>query len=310
MQALHEESFAGWSAAAASFSAQLPNVALPGAARALQEYGTQSAQDQAAMQAATALGALHEATDKLTQAFLDLPAHLQELLTATVSGFNSAFSGAVMAHATSGVEYRRGITNAIGGQFRSAGTRGLDTALQLGEGGLLSKLGKGAKPTGSASDPLWVRLAAGAAAVSGAGELLSSTGAGSLLLAAMGARGPAGTSGAGAGNPLSTMMPALTALIPHFAAGGPIPSNMPSLVGENGPELFMPSTAGRIVPNNALGGGGGDTHLHIDARGATDPAAVEFAVNRAINRAMRQVPAMAIGAVRSYNRARPGTSKV
>jgi hypothetical protein len=35
---------------------------------------------------------------------------------------------------------------------------------------------------------------------------------------------------------------------------------MPSLVGENGPELFVPNRSGTIIPNNqlssALGGGG------------------------------------------------------
>ena len=34
-----------------------------------------------------------------------------------------------------------------------------------------------------------------------------------------------------------------------FANGGRPPTNMPSVVGENGPELFMPDTAGTIVSN-------------------------------------------------------------
>jgi hypothetical protein len=40
--------------------------------------------------------------------------------------------------------------------------------------------------------------------------------------------------------------------IPGFAAGGSISG--PAIVGERGPELFMPSGSGRIVPNNQLGG--------------------------------------------------------
>jgi lambda family phage tail tape measure protein len=39
---------------------------------------------------------------------------------------------------------------------------------------------------------------------------------------------------------------------PAFAAGGEPPVNMPSLVGENGPELFVPRTAGTIISNNQL----------------------------------------------------------
>lgn len=38
------------------------------------------------------------------------------------------------------------------------------------------------------------------------------------------------------------------------AAGGPVSGGLPYLVGENAPELFVPSTSGRIVPMNNLGG--------------------------------------------------------
>jgi hypothetical protein len=42
------------------------------------------------------------------------------------------------------------------------------------------------------------------------------------------------------------------------AAGGPVSANTPYVVGEKGPELFMPNTAGKIVPNGgSIGGGGG-----------------------------------------------------
>jgi len=41
-----------------------------------------------------------------------------------------------------------------------------------------------------------------------------------------------------------------------FANGGNPPLNQPSIVGERGPELFVPQSAGKIVPNHALGLGG------------------------------------------------------
>ena len=47
-----------------------------------------------------------------------------------------------------------------------------------------------------------------------------------------------------------------------FAGGGDPPVGQPSLVGENGPELFIPKQAGTIIPNNQLAnamGGGGQT---------------------------------------------------
>jgi ATP:corrinoid adenosyltransferase len=55
-----------------------------------------------------------------------------------------------------------------------------------------------------------------------------------------------------------------------FADGGLPPANRPSIVGERGPELFVPGTSGRIVPNHELTGGGkgGGATYYIDARGA------------------------------------------
>lgn len=46
-----------------------------------------------------------------------------------------------------------------------------------------------------------------------------------------------------------------------FANGGDPPVNQPSIVGERGPELFVPKSAGTIVPNHQLAGmmGGGQT---------------------------------------------------
>ena len=40
------------------------------------------------------------------------------------------------------------------------------------------------------------------------------------------------------------------------AIGGSVQSGRTHLVGERGPELFIPSASGSIVPNNAMGGGG------------------------------------------------------
>ncbi len=71
-----------------------------------------------------------------------------------------------------------------------------------------------------------------------------------------------------------------------FAAGGRTPINTPILVGERGRELFVPDTAGRIVPNNQLGG----TTIIIHAEGAD--AAVEAKVRRAIQEGIKQSVAL------------------
>lgn len=43
------------------------------------------------------------------------------------------------------------------------------------------------------------------------------------------------------------------------ANGGPVSADMPYLVGEREPELFVPNTAGKVLPISALGGAGGPT---------------------------------------------------
>jgi hypothetical protein len=55
------------------------------------------------------------------------------------------------------------------------------------------------------------------------------------------------------------------------ATGGPVSANRPYIVGERGPELFVPGSSGGIVPNNAMMGGGMTVApvYNIDARGAT-----------------------------------------
>lgn len=52
------------------------------------------------------------------------------------------------------------------------------------------------------------------------------------------------------------------------ASGGPVGAGNIHLVGERGPELFIPSSDGTIIPNHRLGGrggSGGDIHLHVHA---------------------------------------------
>jgi hypothetical protein len=57
--------------------------------------------------------------------------------------------------------------------------------------------------------------------------------------------------------------------IPKLAQGGAVSANKPYIVGEVGAELFVPSSSGRIVPNNQLGGGGGST-INLTVNGAID----------------------------------------
>ena len=54
------------------------------------------------------------------------------------------------------------------------------------------------------------------------------------------------------------------------ANGGPVGMRQPYLVGEKGPELFVPNQSGNIIPNHDLGGMGGSTNIvvNVDASGS------------------------------------------
>ena len=52
------------------------------------------------------------------------------------------------------------------------------------------------------------------------------------------------------------------------ASGGPVSAGSPYIVGEKGPELFVPGRSGGIVPNNALGGDNFNVVVNVDASGS------------------------------------------
>ena len=93
---------------------------------------------------------------------------------------------------------------------------------------------------------------------------MSGTGTGGGLL---GGLFGGGGGGGGLGSVASNM--AQYAPLPAFAAGGTPPVGRPSMVGERGPELFMPGVRGSIIPNNALGGGGTSVVVNVDASGSS-----------------------------------------
>ena len=61
----------------------------------------------------------------------------------------------------------------------------------------------------------------------------------------------------------------LPKLLP-FANGGRPPVGKPSIVGEKGPELFVPRRSGTIIPNDKLAGGGStNISVNVDASGSS-----------------------------------------
>lgn len=82
------------------------------------------------------------------------------------------------------------------------------------------------------------------------------------------------------------------ALGPAAAVGGYPQVNKPVLVGERGPELFVPTSSGKIIPNHQMGGGGGMV-INVDARGSSDPEAVRQQVQQGILEAAPSIVAAA-----------------
>ena len=92
--------------------------------------------------------------------------------------------------------------------------------------------------------------------------------------------------------------------LPGFADGGPVTAGAPIIVGERGPELFVPAAGGRIVPNHEMrqagGGGSGPSFTYmIDARGAE--IGVESKIAAALSAIRPGIVAEAVKSVRETN---------
>jgi hypothetical protein len=95
-------------------------------------------------------------------------------------------------------------------------------------------------------------------------------------------------------------------LLPMFADGTDSTTpGMPSLVGEKGIELFIPPSAGAVVPNSKLKNGFGDTHnWQIDARGSNDPAQTVALIDAYMKQA---APKISANTIKSMNERRART---
>lgn len=83
-----------------------------------------------------------------------------------------------------------------------------------------------------------------------------------------------------------------TITAPPRAMGGPVTGGSPYLIGEKGPELFVPDVSGYVVPNNALStntraGLGSTINLTVNAGMGTDGAEVGRQVVDALKRYQR-----------------------
>jgi hypothetical protein len=85
-----------------------------------------------------------------------------------------------------------------------------------------------------------------------------------------------------------------------FADGGDPPTGRVSIVGEQGPELFVPKSSGTIIPNGKLGGS--TIVNNFDFRGAQDD--IERKVQLAVQRGMAQSVKASVAASVEYQKRR------
>jgi hypothetical protein len=105
--------------------------------------------------------------------------------------------------------------------------------------------------------------------------------------------GGGNASGSAGVNPTTKQKSSPTPLGGGRASGGPVSAGTAYMVGERGPEPFIPGTAGTIIPNGALGGTHitiGDVHLHgVGNLGSLAAAqAIGTQVRDAIARALQE----------------------
>lgn len=83
--------------------------------------------------------------------------------------------------------------------------------------------------------------------------------------------------------------------LPARALGGSVAQNKPYVVGERGPEIFVPGKSGTVIPTqNSRGSGGGSIiNVSVDARGATSPEMVRQQVQQGILEAAPSIVAAA-----------------
>lgn len=135
-------------------------------------------------------------------------------------------------------------------------------------------------------------LGPGGKGASGSGGLLGA--AGSWLGGLFGGGG-GGLSGSAVSNSLSdtalAMTPAGMGTMMGFASGGEVAPDIPIMVGESGPEAFVPRSSGTILPSGSLGG---ETHFHfnVDATGAD--AGVEHKARAGFQAAMAAAQSRAV----------------
>lgn len=203
----------------------------------------------------------------------------------------------------------------VGRQFEQMGhsifTGATKTTLQAAEGHLGKLLGFGGK---AATHVIVDNFPGSSGAVGGltqtsgaAGKVTGIAGKAVGFLSGLfggGAQGALSKAQDTSGN-LSMLQGIDTSTLPMLAGGGELAANHPAIIGEKGPELWVPRSSGTVVSNGNYGGDTHHYHNYFDARGSDNPAATESAMRRALAASTKQAVNQAVTATREGMRRQP-----
>jgi hypothetical protein len=270
-------------------------------------YAVTQRQDAAAVYANTTAGVITTGFNQIVNTWTNAGQQVVSLFEASINTINGTLVNVMTS---------RNRAHQIPREFEAMGhsifTDATGKSLQAGEGLIGSALGFGGKKAdGSAASPFHVIMAgfsSAAGAVGGAtsgisgiagraagllGGLFSGGGSAAMKTLA-GAKDTSGNMG---------LLESLgTSMLPMLAGGGDVLAGHPAMIGERGPELFVPHTSGRVVPNGSFGT---SHNISIDARGSSDPAATEAAVHRAMSQYLPAAVGASVGAVKEQGRRVP-----
>ena len=134
----------------------------------------------------------------------------------------------------------------------AGGAQGIAKAgLEKTEGTVMGMFGLGAskKADGSSSNPFHVIMAGVAGAAGSVGGSVAS----------------------GSSSMLGSLGGMLKGVVPFLAGGGDVDAGHPAVIGEQGPELFVPRVSGKVVSNGKFGGGTTSTR-HTSMLAIANPA--------------------------------------
>jgi hypothetical protein len=250
--------------------------------------------DQADITQTTLVSTWDQSMALFVQHSKDTAAQIGDIFSSTLGSVNDSLSTALTAHYRTSRDRNLALRQSLSSDARNVASNLTKTGLQKAEGSILGSFGLG-KPDGTSSNPLHVVMAGmGGVLGSGKGSLVSKAtggisgflgglfGGASKLLSATSGADPLSLNGSGGGL-LSSSAGFGDMSFPGFADGGEPITNRPSIIGERGPEMFIPKVPGTVIPNHKLGVGGDTYHhtINVDARGSTDPGMVHSAIMRA-----------------------------